>query len=209
MIKGIAKQIAQAKATGGGNFTNPGKGRLVVLALKDGGKPEFNSGNTFVAEMRVESCTGYQGMKDETGKEKTAGNQIGSTVSYICQFEEFPETAFSNCKKLVLALLGETEETLAAAAAETAKRLQAEGKLPAEGWTADDEFEQAYNSLVDRKVNPARGMVIDYDTYEKETKKTKKIITLPKWSSVSQTEADIAAKRAQLDGGTTPAPTAG
>lgn len=199
-IKGIAKQVAQAKARGGGNFVNPGKGRLVVLALKDGTKPEFNSGDTFVAEFLVESCEGFTGMKDEAGKDKQAGNAIGSQVSYICQFNEFPETAFSNCKTLILALMGETDETLAAAAAETAKQLQSTDKLPAEGWTADDEFAAAYDRLVDRKVNPARGMIIDYSTYEKQTRDSKKMITLPVWAHAGQTAEDIAAKRAKLDG---------
>jgi hypothetical protein len=213
MVRGIAKKIAEAKARGGGNFLNPGKGVLIVKALKDGTKPEFYAGETFVAELLVEKCEGFSGQLDEKGKEKPAGNAIGSTASYVQQFEEYPDTAFGNTKTFLLALLGETEESLAASAAENAKRYATDPAFKQQldhfmlktfsevkPWDADCEFAKAYETLVDRKTNPARGMRIGYSTYEKKTRESGKILTLPVWESFPQDEAQIRATRAQLDG---------
>lgn len=217
-IRGIASKVAAAKARGGGNFVNPGEGELVVLAMKDGSKPEFHEGDTFVAELKVESCRGFEGMKRKDGTLKTAGNSVGSAVSYICQFDVYEDTAFSNCKTFILALMGETDESLAEAAAQTAKQLAGgDAALKAicdpimqqvgvPSWNADCEFSKSYEALVDRKTNPARGMRIKYSTYEKETKNGQTILTLPRWETVKQTHEDVKAKRAQLDG--TPPPVA-
>lgn len=217
-IRGIAKQVAQAKARGGGSFVNPGEGELVVLALKDGTKPEFYSGDTFVAEFKVLSCSGFKGCLDAEGKEKPAGNAVGSPVSYICQFEDFPDTAFANCKTLILALMGESDESMAALAAATAAQLATDpvlkaacdkimGEMGLTVWTADAEFAKAYEELVNRKTNPARGMRLKYSTYEKTTRDSKKIITLPVWQTVTQTGEEITALRHKLDGTEPKAPT--
>lgn len=219
-IRGIAAKVAAAKARGGGNWINPGEGELVVLALKDGTKPEFHEGDTFVAEMRVESCKGFPGLKKKDGEDKPAGNQAGSVVSYVQQFTEYPDTAFSNTKTFLLALMGESDETLAEAAIATAKALAAGDaelkkicdpimeQCAVSAWTADCEFAKSYETLVDRKVNPARGMRLRYSTYEKDTKDSKTTLTLARWETVKQTMEEVKAKRAQLDSGQSAAPPA-
>lgn len=213
-IKGIASRVAAANSRGGGNWINPGEGELVVLALKDGDKKDgFNAGATFVAEMRVERCNGFAGCKDVQGKDKPAGNPVGSVASYICQFDEYPDTAFTNCKTFLLSLMGETEASLAEAAANTAKLIAAsdcEAGLKAQcaailaeqqkqAWDADCEFAKAYEVCVDQKRSPARGMRIKYSTYEKSNRAKDNIMTLVRWEAVKQTGEEIAAKRAELD----------
>jgi hypothetical protein len=217
-LKGIASRVAAANARGGGNWINPGEGELVVLALKDGGKEEgFNEGATFVAEMKVERSTGFTGCKDAQGKEKPAGNPVGSVASYICQFDLFEETAFTNCKTFLIALMDETEESLAEAAIATAKLL-ADPAVPdavkqqctrimkecndATAWNADCEFARAYEMCVDQKANRMRGKKIKYSTYEKPNKAKTNVMTLIRWEPVKQTGAEIAAKRAELDAST-------
>lgn len=211
-IRGIAAKVAAAKARGGGSFLNPGEGELVVLALKDGTKPEFHEGDTFVAELRVEQCNGFEGVKSKDGKDKPAGNPIGSVVSYVQQLEVFPDVAFTNTKTFILALMGENDETLAEAAAETAKQLATGdaalkaicdpimAQSSASSWNADCEFAKAYEALVDRKTNPARGMRIKYSTYEKDTRDKLTALTLPRFEAVKQTSDEIKARRAILDG---------
>lgn len=217
-IRGIAAKVAAAKARGGGNFLNPGEGVLVVLALKDGGKPEFHEGDTFVAELRVEECRGFEGLKQKDGSVKPTGNPVGSVVSYVQQLEVFPDVAFTNVKTFILALMGETAESVAEQAAATAAALAAGDatlkaicepimkEMNVAGWTPDCEFAKSYEELVDRKKNPARGMRLKYSTYEKDTRDQKTTLTLPRFEPMAQTVDEINAKRAQLDGTPAAAP---
>lgn len=213
-IRNIAAKVAQAKARGGGNFLNPGEGVLVVLGLKDGGKPEFHEGDTFVAELLVESCNGFKGLMTKDGKEKPAGNPVGSVTSYVQQLEQFPDVAYTNTKTFILALMGETDETVAEQSIVTAaalaksdcpddfKKMCAEimKSLNVDAWTPDCEFSKSYNELVDRKKNPARGMRIKYSTYEKDTRDQKTTLTLPRWEPITQGVDEIKAMRTKLDG---------
>lgn len=188
MSSAIAQRVAAAKGTGGGNHINPGSGELVVLDLKEGNKPEFREGATFLAEMKVLSNEPYQAV-DLQGKPKPAGNAVGSIVSFVQQFDKFPDTAFDATQNFVLALCDETKESLAAAAA--AEKKTPEGKLA-----------ELFDALVDRQKRLGRGMRIRFSTYERSTKAKDKILTLIKWEPVKQTQEEIAAYRAKLDAGT-------
>lgn len=206
-IRSIAKRVAAARASGGGNFINPGEGELMVKILKDGSRPEFNDGDTFVAELLVLSNKGYE-EKDEKGQAKKVGNVVGSTISFIQQFEEFPDTAYGNTKAFLLALLGETEESLAQGAAESKAEFEKAGtlavmcaKFDVQDWNADAEFALAYDKVTNRKENPTRGMRVRYNTYEKTSKKSGKALTLINWEHVPQNVDQIAAARAKLDAG--------
>lgn len=104
-----------------------------------------------------------------------APNPPGSTVSLVCMLEKF-ESAAGTAKAFILELFGKDEDEV-----------------------GDDEFESTYTELVG-EGNPARGMVIDYETIEKTAKKTGTKLTLPRFTFVEQTEEQIAAMRAKLDG---------
>lgn len=202
----IAQRIAAAKkGNGNGNNINPGKGVLIVTAMKDGGKPEFFKGDTYVCEFKVESCTGFPGMKDEKGQEKPVGNPVGSTCAYIEALRgDWVELAYGRVKEFFLKLTDTTEEELAAAAAERAKNpndpavAAMKAEAPKATWSADDEFAFNYDRFVDRKGNAGRGFRIAYSTVEKTTGKDE-IITIPVWETIKQTEEEVAAQRAALD----------
>lgn len=197
-ILDIAKKIAAAKGKGGGNFIKDGSGVLVVKALKF---DHMYAGDTFVAEFLVESASPMVGELDEN-KTQRACNSPGSDVTWLQQFDEFPETAFDSAKTFVLRLLGETAESLEASAAETKKT-----KGGAE-WTADDEFAALFVQICGTNKapgpQPTRGMKVKFSTYRRETKAGKSIV-LVNWESVTQDEASVAASRAKLDGVSTPA----
>lgn len=180
-----------AKTFGSGSFVNPGKGVLIVKELKLGGKEEgFHGGDTFVAELLVESCEGFGGLKDHTGKDKPAGNPVGSTVSYVEKLHgEWSETAYGRMLEFVALLTGETEESLAKQAEEkkcTPQEVLAEGLM-------------AMATVGRRKptVSP-RGLRIRYSTFEKETKEEKKMITVPKFEAFPNSAETVAEARAKL-----------
>lgn len=193
-ILDIAKKIAEAKGKGGGNFIKDGTGVLIVKALR---YEDLHKGDTFIAEFQVESATPMEGEVDANGVQRPC-NSPGSDVTWLQQFDEFPETAFDSAKTFVLKLLGETPESLEASAAETKKT-----KGGAD-WTANDEFAALFVQICGTGKapgpQPARGMRIKFSTYRRETKKTKQSIVLVNWESVAQDEAMVAATRAKLDG---------
>lgn len=180
-IKDIAKKMAQSKAAGGGNYLKDGRGVLIVKALKH---EDMYKGETFVAELLVEASEEIPG----------AGpcNAPGTTVSFVQQFEEYPDTAFANTKAFVYALTGEDDASVEQSAAARVAR-----KEKPRDWTADDEYAALYEMLCSPE-QPARGMRIRYETYRKTTKKSGKELVLPRWSRIDQTDEQIAEARAQL-----------
>jgi len=171
-IQDIAKKMAAAKAAGGGNYLRDGKGRLIVKSIA---QDKLYKGDTFIAELQVERSDSYSDAIGTDGKPVLA-NAPGSTVSFIQQFDQFADTAFPNTKAFLLALVGEAEENV-----------------------SEEAFVKLYEKAVS-KGNPFRGWYLDFETYRKPSRKTGKILTLPKWTHVPQQLEEIAARRAQLDG---------
>ena len=194
-IKDIAARIGQARANGGGNYLKDGRGIGIVKALK---QENLHKGETFIAELLIESSEA-SGEVNPDGTSVGPPNPPGSTVSMIQQFEEFPETAFNNTKTFIYALMGETDESMAAAAIETQKAMAKAGKPKAEidAWDAAEEFAAAYTRLTSAE-NPARGMRIRFETFRKMTKTTRKMLTLPRWETVQQTVEEIQSNRQKL-----------
>lgn len=216
----IANRIAKAATRGnGGSWINPGIGELTVLALKDGTRPEFDDGDTFVAELLVDKCDGIAGMKDKEGNLKPAGNPVGSQVSFVQQFEvKYPSIPLGEVRAFLLNLLGITDADLVAdAEKEKARRIAAGEPLEKKSmvdaktgqtvqlpddYDAEDEFAELYMDATDRTAKPCRGQRIGYSTTEKTTKETKMILTLPIWKPIAQTPEEVAANRARVDGKT-------
>jgi len=180
-IRDIAKKMAQTTAAGGGNYLKDGRGVLIVKALKH---EDLYKGETFVAELLVEVSEELPGCGP--------CNTPGTSVSFVQQFEEYPDTAFANTKAFIFALTGEDEGTLTKSAADKVAR-----KAKPKEWSADDEFGELYEALCGAD-QPARGMRVRYETFRKTTKKTGKELVLPKWSNIQQTDEQIAEARAQL-----------
>ncbi len=203
----IAAKVAGSTSRGGGNWLTDGAGILIVQALKFGTRPKFYNGDTFVAELVVESSQSYA---DSAIK----ANPPGSVVSFIQQFEEFPQTAFSNTRGFLMSLCGETDASLEEDARATADRLASDPAFKAQvtsyfkenpsavdpkTWDAHKQFTLGFARLTDEKDNPARGMRIAYKTYHSKPTAKGNILTLPSWTTIQQDAAAIAAVRAKLD----------
>lgn len=194
-VKDLAKKIATSRSSSGGNHLKDGRGVCIVKALKH---ESLYKGETFIAELQVESSESVPEARDASGAQIQA-NAPGSSFSFIQQFDEYPDTAFGNTKSFILTLMGETEESLARSAAATKAELVKAGKLKAgEDYTADDEFAASYERLVG-SAQPARGMRIRFETFRKLSKKSGILLVLPRWETVPQTVEQIAATRAAMD----------
>lgn len=180
-IKDVAKKMAEATAAGGGNYLKDGRGVMIVKALKH---ESLYKGETFVAELQVEASEEIPGLGP--------CNAPGTTVSFIQQFDEYPDTAFGNTKAFVFALTGEDEASCAKSAADKVAK-----KMKPKEWSGDDEFAMLYEELCGPE-QPARGMRVRYETFRKMTKKTGKELVLPRWSHIEQTDEQVAEARAAL-----------
>lgn len=193
-IRDIAKKIAGSRASGGGNYVKDGRGTGIIKVLKH---EDAYKGEIFVAEILVESSEATERAADGNGM--VPPNAVGSSFSFVQMFDEYPETALGNTKSFIFALMGETDESIAAAAKETAAAMAKAGKSQKDidEWDGAMEFVEAYKRLTGSE-NPARGMRIKWETYRKPSKKTGKMLTIPKWETVEQTAEMIAEARAKL-----------
>lgn len=187
--KAFLTQMKDAKASTGGNYLVDGQGRLMVTSLKY--DPGTNSGRIFVAEFKVVSSAPVDVRDTKGAPLDIKPNAVGSQPSYVQLFDKF-ESAFGNTKAFVLALLGKEEDSL-------------EDNEFVDDLCELTDTEQAGGELTSKKgdrVDPARGMLIDYSTYRQVIKKGPNAgnqITLLKWAYVDQTAEEVAARRAELD----------
>lgn len=208
-VSSAASRFAQAKLKSGGNHINPGQGVVTVKALKFGTKPEFFNGTTFVAEFIVQSCEPYEGIQDENGKAKPAGNKPGTQVTWLKTMGDFEEMFWDDVYTFLVTLMGETEASIAASAADRAASIKKDPKMlrelelkigtPVKGeWGPSEESALLFESAIDRNENPMKGVNIAYRTYEKTARKSGKKITLVAWDHIPQTPEEIAERAAKL-----------
>ena len=96
----------------------------------------------------------------------------GATVDFLQLYDQFPDTAGPRTAEFLTALTGDTQE----------------------------ECTKALATLVGPD-QPLKGALIAYRTRTQLTKKTQRKLTLPMWETVKQTKAEIAVRKAALDGG--------
>jgi hypothetical protein len=176
LSKDVFRKIAQASASTGGNWIKQGKyifeTKKLIGEVKQGGP-------TFIAELVVVSA--------EPVTDVETPNAVGSTASYV-QLLEKHKSAMGNAKAFLLALDGKEESEVG----------EEEFVRMLEFYTNSDPkltmVENGQTFTV--SVNPAKGMRIACETYRQE-KRTKpgEIMTLPRWSTVPQTDEEIAARR--------------
>lgn len=179
MGKSIFQKIAQARATGGGNYIRQGKGRLIVKSIT---LPSLYNGDTFIAEFLVKHSESIPGAVDpKTGKPELA-NPRGSSCSYVQQLEKF-ESAAGNVKAFIEHLDGEMDQSEATFINNLQSYVNEDPKAG--------------------EVNPARGFEIDFESYQKPIQKganAGKMITLVRFAHVDITESERDANRDLLDG---------
>lgn len=222
-IRDHAAKSSSSDSNNSGNWIKHGKGTFIVKRLKfnEGGY----KGDSFAAEFIVEESAPLIGEVDEKGVQ-ILPNPVGSVVSSVQTFagtKNKVDMAHKNMGVLIYALVGATAADMAQAAAETTALFKAEGRelpLQPDGsrqWTLDDEFANLCEYLTcdnvakskvvkttltpngQDKVNPAAGMRIGYSTTNATTKEQKRIV-VPIWQSIEQTQEQIAATRAKIEG---------
>lgn len=180
MDRALFNLVGTSKATGGGNRIVDGKGRLIVSKIRCQQK---TNGPFFIAEFVVESSAKVPVVSLLSGQKlDIEPNLPGSTCSAVIPMNDpNVKSGPGNIKALVLALLGYSEAEVDAKPGSLADAL----------------------AKLDSKEQPGRGMLLDYETYRKLTKKApQKEMTLVKWTHVPQTAGnkpeEIKARAAKL-----------
>ena len=173
----VFAKIAAARASLKSDNFRDGKGIVVVSELIHG---NFNEGNTFVARTKIVSSES-KGDLDPKTKTPVAPNAAGSLVGWPQKLDKH-KSAAGNVKAFVLSLLGFKENEV-----------------------SSEQFGQALTELLS-KAQPARGMLIGYETYQQPTRSgpnAGNVNTYVRWIHVppaAGNSADqIAARKAELD----------
>lgn len=184
------KEIADAPDTGSGNFIKDGKGRLVVLKafIYKGFK-----GTRFIAEFKVlssqkipvESTLAPQDFERQFKYPPPPGfpkldiepNATGTTCSFAVPLGD-PKipSGPANVRAFVLALFGKNGNEV-----------------------SPSEFQSTLKDLVS-SANPARGLLIDYETQRKAKKNGREELVLPIWTHVKGSFEGQPEMLKQLDG---------
>lgn len=165
------KQIGTANASGGGTYIRDGRYKFMVekVHLNEG-----YSGACFIAELRVLEAEAT-GEVDEKGA-PVQPNKVGSSCSLVCNLKKH-ESAAGNAKAFAIGVLGGL------------------------GYAPEAVGEQILAAICGPN-NPLRGAILKDQTFRKPIRtgaNAGKPITLHKWESIAQTEADIKNGRAWLD----------
>lgn len=207
-----AARFATAKTRAGSSHINPGAGVLIIQSIKFGTAPEFSSGTTFVVEGKVDSCEPYKGVLDAQGKEKQAGNVVGSVVGWVKTIGSFvgaDQMFWDDVRTFLMTALGETEDSLEEAAKETNEAIKKDPKLKRsleeelgeiikDEWTSVHQGALIFTRATNREENPLAGMKVGYSTYEKKSKKSGEMLTLVNWSHIEQTTEEIEANKKKI-----------
>lgn len=165
-------QIAAASASGGGTYIADGVYKLMVEKMFEKRSTHAGgSGLSFITEFRVIESAPHPDYPD------VKPNAVGTTCSVVCSVQKHA-SAMGNVKAILLGLLG------------------------AFGYTEDmigpEQIQSAFNS------DELKGILVENTTYRKAIKtgvNAGKPITLNKWTSIEQTEEDVARQRADLEAG--------
>lgn len=205
----IAKSMKGAATGGGGNWFKQGKGVAVVKNIAIGQKYK---GFTFLTEFLIESSESFSDADPaEAGGPPEKANSPGSDASTAFVLEGDPKKVavmMRKSKELLYALLDESDASVEAAAKKRAAAGQgpiSEGKVPAEWcaayaktadqWSAEDELGEILKRVNGKTL---RGVAVSYSTSRVAVGNKK--ITSVNFSHIKQTNEQIAARRAKLDG---------
>ena len=171
--RAVLAKIAEAQATGGGTAIRDGRYRFEILNLL---LEQKYTGMCFIAELKVVNA--------EKVFEDIEPNKPGTTCSYVVNLDGAGKlSAPGNIKAFVLALLGDN------------------------GDVSNQEFQNYLASLVEPS-QPARGMHLDSSTWRKFSRSGKNTtadakgrppMVMNSWTYVEQTDAEVKARRAELD----------
>lgn len=144
MDRALFDKIANTKANQKGDNFRDGKGLLVVIGNL---YENMNDGPTFVGKFQIVRSEA-KGDLDPATKQPVQPNQPGTQVGWPQKIQKFPSAA-SNVKAYILELVGAKE---------------------AEVDATPGVFQNTMQSLVDKDKQPARGMLVGYETYQQATR---------------------------------------
>ena len=186
--------IANARGTTRSDHFRDGKGRILVQEILYEQKDE---GPTFILRGKVVESSS-KGDLDPVSKQPVIPNAPGSEVGYVQKVKKF-KSAAGNIKKAVCNLLGYTEEEVDSKPGSLAKAVCRLADL-------DPATQQNIRKTLGATCQPARGMLLDYSTYQQMTKSganAGKVNTYVNFIHVPPTAGnspdEIATRRAQLD----------
>lgn len=178
----IFNKMYDADPNSKSDYFKKGSGRAVVLEML---KKNGDSGEVFVIRAKI---------LEAKGKDGSVPNQPGDRVGWPQLLTKFPKTAYANIQGAILALVGASKE-----------------QVPRDDFVAAYEdainyvkgTKSEYNGREINEVQAARGMLIDFDTYDQQTKaqkasSSKETNTYVKFYHVAD-QGDVAARRAELD----------
>lgn len=176
-MNALFAKIASSNASLKEDLFRDGKGVVLIRELLC---RQFFKGNTFVARTKIVSSQS-KGDKDPKTGGPVEPNGPGSCVGWPQLIDQHASAA-GNVKAFTLALTGFASADV-----------------------APEDFAKGFGELVD-KNQPARGMLIGYETYQQATKSgpnAGRVNTYVRWihvpPSAGNSAADIAARRAELD----------
>ncbi len=172
----IFDKVAKSKATKGGSYIDPGDYLYTVLGVK---LNDGHKGVSIALEFLVEEAQAKPGER--------APNPVGSTCSAVHNFKH--DSAAGNVKAFVLAVLGLQESEV-----------------------SDAEFSAKLKEVCSTE-QPFRGRRVRNSTFQYVPKARRALpaseqnpLTLNDFTHVPQTDAEVAARRAELDSGSKSTP---
>jgi hypothetical protein len=194
----VLNKMANAKPNGGGGpYFDRGFGRAIVKSIEN--KETTQSGDIFVATCEI--------IENNLSVEGEAVHLPGTEVSYM-EYWESPnpkdKDPAGRILSFLMAVTGNTQADFG-----TDLVFDADGKpipviqngvvmLRPDGQPVFLNKLRAAMSQITGPDQPLRGAVVDFTT-RKKTTGAGKVITVPKFANVIQTDEQIAAKRAALD----------
>lgn len=193
-VKGKSRALAlmnEAKVTKRANFFRHCMGRAVILKVREYA-PDDDPIPRFRIDFKILNAEAQSDSFDKKTGAPIPPHKEGELVSFIAKLAK-KSFGPQNAKAAVLALFGADDET-------TSKEEYEQTYMELIGC----EFDEAKSEWVEKGLNPARGMVIDFKSWWKQLKdKDTKALT-DKWISnvdfvhVEQSEEEIAAMRSSL-----------
>lgn len=184
-----ANQIAEAQVVESGNWIRDGKGRLIVKKIVF---EKMNGGPTFVAEFEVESNQKVSVVSLLT-REKLdiEPNAVGSSCSMVTRLTGDAlaiKSKQGSIKNFICKLLGVDPKNV-----------------------TSQEYVEAFRQACS-PGQPAKGMVVDFETVRKLNKKEDEEFIRPQWTHVppsgDNAPAKVAERRARLENATQAPPAA-
>ena len=171
MGKDFYADIAAAAAANGGTYVNDGIYKFMIEKMFRHDSNAPGGGTSFITELKVIESTVHPSHPD------VKPNPVGSTCSVVCNVTKHA-SAFGNVKALLLGALG------------------------AFGYTEDMITPEVVQSAFTSEQ--LIGIMLEDATYRKEIRSganAGKPITLHKWTSIEQSEEDVATQKSDLRAG--------